>query len=71
MELKVGVHHYKQFRGTCSDDLSKSTSLCRENCIWKQVEMQVQCSGPWIKNRTTNYCDNYENIRQMTVAYKK
>lgn len=74
MELKVIPHHYLQFRGrgqTCSDDVTKSTSLCREKCIWQLVEMEVKCSGPWVPNRTTIDCHNYEDIRRMTVAYKK
>lgn len=74
MELKMAAHHYLQFRGrgqVCSDDVTKSTSLCRENCIWYQVEMAVQCSGPWVRNRSTIDCHNYEDIRRMTVAYKK
>lgn len=74
MELKISVHHYIHNRGRgqqCSDIVEKSTSICRENCIWEQVENDVHCSGPWVKNRKTEYCNNYEDVKKMTVVYKK
>lgn len=74
MELKVSVHHYIHVRGRgqqCSDEVLLSTSICRENCIWQQVEEEVACSGPWAKNRRTSYCSNYEDVKRMTVVYKK
>lgn len=74
MELKVSVHHYIHVRGRgqqCSDEIYKTASICREVCIWQQVEDEVQCSGPWAKMRRTNYCDSYEEVKRMTVVYNK
>jgi hypothetical protein len=74
IELKTMVHHYTQFRGrgsVCSDDISKSAAICRENCLWKYVEDIAECSGPWMKKPTTPFCNNFTQMSQLIIQYQK
>lgn len=74
IEIKLTAQHFRKLSSrdnTCVMDDEYSAIDCEERCFWRHATNGPNCRGPWMPGIDLPLCNNYTQIKNLIIRYRK